>query len=138
MGIGPAYPAGPVAGAVTPNNIVVINQLSDLPTPSGGTITLLNNTSYQLGAAINIGTDTITFSAGSDLSSAGAFIATLIYTGTGSMLNGVDVNCTVKDIALLAANGKVYDFSETTGGANLVIIGDVLVIDCDSVGTSIN
>ena len=50
------------------------------------------------------------------------------YTGTGTMFTGVDANFAVDFVLLSAPNGKLFDFSSTTGngstfGLNIVTIG---------------
>lgn len=121
----------PVIGA----NTVIVRQLSDLPTPSGGKHTLAANTSYRFGADVDIGTNFLEFGAGTDVVSAGAFTTILTYTGTGSMLVGVDVNATVQSITLNAPNAQVFDFSETTSNTKVVLISDVLILNCLTTGT---
>lgn len=121
--------------ALLGTNTVVVRQLSDLPTPAAGKISLAANTSYRFGADVNIGTDFLEFGAGTDIMSAGAFTTTVTYTGTGSMCVGVDVNATIRDITLTCATAQAFDFSETTGDAKIVLISDVLVTACLTTGT---
>lgn len=116
-------------------NTVIVRQLSDLPTPSGGKHVLLANTSYRFGADVDIGTNFLEFGSGTDIVSAGAFTTILTYTGTGSMLVGVDVNATIQSITLDAPNAQVFDFKETTGDTRVVLISDVLILNCLTTGT---
>lgn len=117
-------------------NTIMVNQLSDFPTASGGKITLAAATTYLLGADINIGTDYLLFSAGSAIMSHSSFTANVTYGGTGATFRGIDVNATIKDITVTAGTGDVYDFSETGGGnTKILIISDVLVLSCSTYAT---
>lgn len=127
---------GAAAFSLLLNNVVHVNVLADLPSPSGGFITLAAATTYLFGANINIGTDYLKFSAGSDISAAAAFTSTITYTGTVPMLQGADVNATIKDITLICASSDAYSWADTGGGGNsIIIISDVLIIACLTVGT---
>ena len=115
---------------------VFVNAVSDLPTPSAGKHLLAANTSYLLGADINIGTNFLQFSAGTSLQGLAAFVASITYTGTVPMLQGADGNATIKDLTLICASSEVYNWVDTGGGGNsIVIITDVLVVACTSIGT---
>jgi len=117
-------------------NVVFVNQLSDLPTAAAGKITLAAATTYLFGDSINIGTDYLQFSAGTDISSHAAFTAVITYTGTAPMLQGADVNATLKDIGLNCPNSDLFSWVDTGGGGNsIVIVSDMFVIACQGVGT---
>jgi len=118
------------------NNVVHVNALADLPTASGGKHTLLAATNYIFGANVNIGTNFLQFAAGTAVQSSSSFSATVTYTGTVPMLQGADVNAIIKDITFICATSELYNWVDTGGGGNsIVIISDVLVIACTSVGT---
>lgn len=117
-------------------NTVVVRQLSDLPTAAAGKIILAAATTYLFGSNINIGTDFLDFGAGTGISALSAFTATITYTGTSPMLQGADVNVTIKDLTLNAANADLFSWVDTGGGGNsIVIVSDLLVLACKTVGT---
>ncbi len=126
--------AGTAAYQALLGNVVHVNLLSDLPTAAAGKITLLANTTYLLGASVNIGTDFLLFSNGSGIQCLGAFTSTLTYTGTVPMFQGDNANARIKDINLLCAASNVYGWSDSTPGTSIIIITDVLVIACLAVG----
>lgn len=113
------------------NNTVVINVLADLPTPSGGTITLAANTNYIIAAAINIGTNFITAADNSTFTANNFFSPAVTYTGTGSMFVGVDVTFGISRILLTANTAQLFDFSETsTGGTKIFECNSVRATKC--------
>jgi len=116
-------------------NVVRVNVLADLPTAAAGKITLAANTAYLFGANVNIGTDFLQFSAGSSIMSSAAFIATVTYTGTVPMLQGADANATIKDITVSCASSDVFSWVDATPATSIVLISDLLVIACETVGT---
>ena len=116
------------------NNTVIVNAKADFPTPSGGVITLLANTTYVLGAAISVGTDR--FALGANTSVTGNSLhSTLTYTGTGIMFTGVDVSASMIRVSLNCANGTVYSLTDNTGGVNQFIGETVIVDSCAAWGT---
>ncbi len=116
-------------------NVVHVNALADLPTAASGKITLAANTAYLFGANVNIGTDFLLFSAGSSIMSSAAFLSTITYTGTVPMLQGADVNATIKDLTVSCASSDVFSWIDATPATSIVLISDLLVITCKTVGT---
>ena len=113
------------------NNTVVVNVLADLPTPSGGTITLAADTNYVFAAAINIGTDFFTVSDNTTVTANSFFSPPLTYTGTGSMFVGVDVSFGIYRILLTCDTAQVFDISEAgTGGTKIFECDSVRVTKC--------
>jgi len=118
------------------NNTVVVNVLADLPTPSGGTITLASNTNYIFAAPINIGTNFITLGINNLVTSLNFLAPELTYTGTTPMFVGVDVSFLIKDILLNSATAEIFDMSETaTGGTKIIDIRSVRATACTKWGT---
>ena len=119
-----------------PANLIYVNALSDLPTASGGFITLVAKTTYLFGADVNIGTDFLLFANGTSVQSHAAFTASITYTGTSPMLQGADANARIKEINLSCANSEVYSWADTGGGGtSVLIVSEVLVISCTGIGT---
>lgn len=115
------------------NNIVVVNSLSDFPTPSGGVITLAANTTYVLGAAMSTGDR---FQMGDNTSITGnIYHSTLTYTGAGSMFTGVDVTSTFVNARFNCASGEVFNFQDTVGGVKSFFAQQVIVENCAKWGT---
>lgn len=127
--------AGTAAYQAILNNVVMVNTLSDLPTAAAGKITLAAATTYLFGASINIGTNYLQFGAGTGISCITAFTAVITYTGTAPMLQGDNVNARIKDVTLTAPNADLYSWVDSTPGTSIVIISDVLVLDCKTLGT---
>lgn len=94
------------------SNKVVINQLSDFPTASGGKITLAANTVYCITGSINIGTDYLELGDNTKLEGISALISQIIYTGTGGALRGTDVSVSIEGltIASVTAGGLCWNF----------------------------
>jgi len=122
--------------ALLGTNTVVVRQLSDLPTPAAGKIILAANTTYMIGASINLGTDFLDFGAGSSIITDAPLKSIITYTGTNPMLQGVDVSSHISGVTLDAPNANLMDWSETaTGGTKLLLLDGVLVLNCKTVAT---
>lgn len=95
-----------------PDHVVIVNALSDFPTPSAGVITLAADTFYIVGNDLATA-DRFALSANVGLSSLHTNGPTLDYTGTGAMFTGSSVDFTVTNARLKANNGTLLDL---TGG----------------------
>jgi hypothetical protein len=115
-------------------NTVLIKSLSDFPTPSGGNITLVANTAYQINGAVNIGTNTLTFNTSNLIYGVDKSSDQLIYTGTSGMLINANKDCSIAFLTLAAitTGGSVYNF---TGSTNKVEFRDIIYGSCKSLGT---
>ena len=68
---------------------VIVQTASDFPAPSGGEITLVDNTSYVIDGVVNIA-DTIVPALNNSITSFSFSTHELNYTGVGSMFKGRD------------------------------------------------
>lgn len=116
--------------------VVIVNTVTDLPTPSGGKHTLAANTSYRFGDNVSIGTNYLQYSAGTDVSAAAAGVSVITYTGTNPMNQGADANATIKDITLNCPNADAFSWADTGGGGNsIIVIQDMIIVACKAFGT---
>lgn len=118
---------------VAASNVVIINQMSDFPTPVSGVITLADDTGYLISANL---TTTNSFILGSNTSvfSSSRFVASITYNGTGTLFTSVDASIHVKDITLEAANGSLFDCS-TSISQDILLFENCTVESCDKIGT---
>ena len=115
------------------NNKVTVNVKGDFPAPSGGVITLADDTDYIIGAAVSLGTDRIVMGDASSIQG-NAYHSPITYTGTGTMFTGVDATSTFKFLKLQCANGKVFDFDDTVGTTKSIICDTVIIDSCAEFG----
>ena len=99
-----------------------VSTKADFPTPSGGTITLEPYVTYDVIGAVGIDTDTITYSEGSLLRGTSPENSSLIYTGTGVMINGVDQTIEIQDLFLSYGSGTFLDHTSSTGDHGVFLI----------------
>lgn len=116
-------------------NVVIVNVLSDLPTPSGGKITLAANTLYQFQASINIGTNYLESSDNTSIEGVTGFIAQIVYTGTGGAIRGTDCNFSMESITVVpaVAGGKCWDFINVAK-TKTIYIKEVIVSSQNTLG----
>jgi hypothetical protein len=102
-------------GITTASNVVIVNQMSDFPTPVAGVITLANDTGYLVSSNLTTtdrfvsGGNTVVF--GSD-----RFVGSLTYTGAATMFTSIDNSFHVKDLTLSAVSGQMFDVSSSIPG----------------------
>jgi hypothetical protein len=75
--------------SITRNNFVLVKSLSNFPTPVAGVITLLSGTDYQMNGIINLGTNTLVLSSGTQIFGLDQLNDGLKYTGAGTMISNV-------------------------------------------------
>lgn len=97
-----------------PQNIVVVNKLSDFPAPSGDAIFLVANTTYYIGA--NIETEyRFVMANGVRITSNNPFGPMIIYTGSGVMFSGSDVTVAFSNTFLMSNTASQFFSFESTG-----------------------
>lgn len=122
-----------IALAATPasTKTVVVNSLTDFPSPVAGVITLADNTEY---AVRNDITTSSRFVLGNNcvISGSDEAVTALTYTGVGTMFTAVNATCKARNITTVSATGAFIDFSGT--GIELLQVIDCHVIT-DTLGT---
>lgn len=121
------------------NNIVVIQKLSDFPTPVSGIIKLENNIDYYINGSINIGTNQIERGISNLITGRDKSNDIIIFTGsTGSMfIDGAtgtnqDISIAFVTLAATVTGGSVFNISGTTYNCE---IRDCIFGNCVSLGT---
>lgn len=102
---------GAGASIITRSDYTIVKSASDLPTASGGIITL--TTDINVNGAINIGTDRINPN-GKVIKGYNSQNDTITYTGTDSMFTGTSGSW-IERIRMTSSNvaGKVFDLTDT-------------------------
>lgn len=95
-----------------PDHLVIINSVSDFPTPSAGVITLAADTFYVIGADVATA-DRFALSANVGITSLHTNGPELDYTGTGAMFTGSSVDLVLSNVRVKAELGTLLDL---TGG----------------------
>jgi hypothetical protein len=119
-------------GLTASGSRVVVSSISDLPAAAAGVITLLDNTQYFFVEDVGLGADRLVLGEACAVTGMESIIITLSYTGTGDMITMVDNTCRVNNIALDAPNGRVFNWSETTG--KIFRCNDVTIVACNKTG----
>lgn len=91
---------------------VVINQLSDFPTPVAGVITLADDTHYAVRNDITT-SDRFVLGDNTIVDGSDNIVINLAYTGAGVMFTSVDKNWTLKNITVTCSSGTFIDFDGT-------------------------
>lgn len=117
----------------TADNIVVVNEEADFPTPVLGVITLADNITYHIGAQI-VTANRFVSGIGTGITAGNPFGPALVYVGAGTMFTGVDVNFVLGEIAISAPNGQFFDFKSTGVAGNTFGLNIVSMIECQTIG----
>lgn len=112
---------------------VEVYAVTDLPTAVSGVITLADDTVYEILAPIDISSDRLQMGANSFVYGSSAKVMSITYTGSGSMLTGVDKSFGFKGVALNCTNGTLISASDTTSLASIWF--RECQINCDTVGS---
>lgn len=116
------------SGAPATTKTVLISQESDFPTPSGGVITLANDTDYFLINDVSLA-NRFVFGTNTQIRSTSTVIGTLTYTGTGIMFSGEDINIRLRNITIATTNSAASFFavtSSTSAGIGILFADNVI------------
>lgn len=125
----------------TPNtsdrsNKTIIRQLSNFPTPTGGTIELTGDHVYEIEGSVNIGTNRLKM--GNKTSIIGQLRTSdgLIYTGTESAIYSVDNDASLNKIFVSTPLGTAFEYSATTGNekTNVFLVENCVFTSCANLG----
>ena len=125
--------------SVSPVNRVVVNALSDFPTPSGGVITLAANTQYYIGATnVDIGSNRILYGTNSSITGAPA-ASKITSSTTGNLFTAADAGViTLERVSIDAASATLFSVTDATQGTTTVIMNTAQIIQCAAIGTFTN
>jgi len=113
------------------SNFVIVKSASDLPTPSGGIITLVAGTLYQINGTIALSSQ-INLN-GSKLAGLDAVNDKLVYTGSLAMFTGTSTG-SIEWLTLTAMAGSIFNING--GGANEnLILENCYMVASNSLGT---
>ena len=112
------------------NNTVYIRTEADLPNQTATTWTMDTDVPYKISADFSTSLQTIP-APGASLRGDNLSSFTMTFTGTGSMIKGIDVDFYINNLALDAGVGNTcFEFSDTTGSVRRFICENVRVVNC--------
>lgn len=97
-----------------PTSRVVVNLLTDFPTPISNVITLNDNTQYQIGVSLNLGINELVMGNNCSVSGIESVVVTLTYTGVGDMFTITNKKVRISNVNISCINGRVVNFSDNT------------------------
>jgi len=93
-----------------PKNTIVVNQLSDFPTPIASNITLADSTTYIIGSLqIDMGSNSITFGNNSAIIGIWTTNSILKFDGTGSKIISNNQNVCIENLTLWVPEGQLFE-----------------------------
>lgn len=122
---------GNIVEAVTLNRDRIINTESDFPVAVGGVITLEDNVVYKIGGQI-VTANRFQLGVGTKITAGTALVASLIYTGTGSMFTGQQID--ISDIVISCPSAQVFNLTGT-GSGDYLLTNTILVAQATKWGT---
>ncbi len=124
-GSGPASPK---------TNYVLVESLSDLPSPSGGVISLADNYTYEINGLVDIGANSIQMGNLVTIFGDNKITDILRYTGGGHMIDAADKTFNIRNITLSAPN-SIAKVLSVSGSSNSIQLNDNIFNDCNELGT---
>lgn len=97
------------------DNVVTVNDITDLPAPVGNVITLLPNKTYILADNINLGINALELSSNTSIKGLESINTTLTYTGTGDMFIMYNVIARISNLTINCPNGSAFNWTSTGG-----------------------
>jgi len=130
----------PGGGGETADNVVVINEEADFPVQDATTITIEDNTAYQIGSSFNTA-KTFVMQGGEIYSEVASLISpSITYTGTGTLFSCNLNRGTLRNLSVDCTNGTVFEvIGDGTANPNYRINIDLLLVtDCVNLGDMTN
>lgn len=100
-----------VDGAATPQNVVIVNSVDDLPDAVGGVRTLADNTIYHCAGVVNIGSDRLEVGANTTIRGNSPATDYIISTTTGALITSNANNFRLVELGFNASNGTIFDLN---------------------------
>ena len=97
-----------------PTKRVLVNFLSDFPSPVSGVITLADDTKYLIGNNVSLGTNELVMGDNCAVSGIESITVTLTYTGTADMFTITNKRARISNLSISCASGRVINFSDNT------------------------
>jgi len=123
-----------VTEQAAPTNQMVINSLSDFPPPSGGAITLADDTFYLIGDNLAVSPDRFVLGQDTVIAGLDSSVSSMSYSGTGTMFTAVDKSNKITLLTLDCPNGKLHDITNPGAGGAVFQLINCTVDSCDKVG----
>ncbi len=116
--------------------IIQVNNITDLPAPSGGKHVLEANTAYFFNTSINIAGNYIECGDNTTIQGNSTFLAQIIYTGTGAAIRGVDVTVSISHVTFIASGvgASVFSFTNAAKDKNFIFRNSAVTLSTE-IGT---
>ena len=122
-----------VSGTPATTKTVIVNTLSDLPSPVGSVITLADDTEYFFNNDVSVGANDIVLGNNCVIAAADSSVIMLSGTGSGTFITSTDVTSRIGRITLEYPNGAMFDVTDSTGTKIFQLI-DMTISSADTLG----
>jgi hypothetical protein len=123
-----------LSGAAVTTKTVVVNELSDLPSPVGGVITLEDDKDYLFITDVDFGVTRLVPGNNTLVRGADSSIISITYSDTGTFMTAVDKSFRFDRIKVSTPNGQLLDVSATVPGC-VFQLTDMTIGECDTIGS---
>lgn len=123
-----------IPASVTRNNYVLVKTKADFPTPSGGIITLADDTAYEINGTIVLGTDRIVVGVSNIVYGVDKSNDILVYTGVLAMFTAVNQDFSLNKVTTVNATAGSQTFDFIGDGTNRIEIAENIFGNSISLG----
>jgi hypothetical protein len=123
-----------IGGGITDDNLIFINQKSDLPTPSGGVITLLDSVTYFFTTTVDLTGDRLVCGLNTVILGASSENCYIKSTGLSSSTALITSNYSLPIRNISFTHGKVFNL-DGDGTTTAIDWFGINFVDCATVGT---
>ena len=121
---------------VVGSQVVLVNELDDLPEPVAGVYTLADDTVYLVSSSLDFGSARIEM--GDNTTIRGQSILTVILTSSTSdtfINRSGGGGCAVSNVSIRCPNAECFGYAGAGGGADIFILRSFVILDCDRIAT---
>lgn len=126
-----------ISGSITPiaTNTIIVNNITDLPTPASGVITLSADTTYLFSSDVDIGNNELLLSGNTSVVGSGLFNTGINTTKTGNVFTVENSSSnTVENMTITAPNATIIEAVSTTAQLGFISFSGVVIESCNRIG----
>lgn len=116
-------------------NTIVINSLSDLPSPVVDVITLASDSVYLFSSLVNVGANRFVLGLNTSIVGSSAFATGIESTNADDLFTGTDLaRCIIGDMTIIAPNARLFNFVYTVPNVGSLVLSRLSIQSASIVG----
>lgn len=117
------------------SNVVIVNELSNFPTPLVGVITLASDTVYQIAGGVDVGDSRFALSGSTAFVGNNQILDIITSSTTGALFTSTGSSLRLDGVGLIAPLGSIFNITNPGAEVTAIFMENSFIGSCASVGT---